>query len=142
MAKKLTKSKAGSTRSRSSLNQDGSTVVTTALFMANDRKLSAECIARYCGVSARHLRRLIRKHTGRTLRDYIADVAVAQAKLMLRDVKSSVKSVVQLVGYSSRSHFSAVFVERTGMTPAQFARKVAKAKSCGRGLDREGSCAD
>jgi AraC family transcriptional regulator len=86
--------------------------------------LHTEQLADECGVSSRHLARMFKKTTGRTLGDYIAEVRIGSAKLLLSQPDSMIKEVAYQCGFHSQSAFSQAFRKATGLTPSQFRRKT------------------
>ena len=85
--------------------------------------LAAADIADYVGVSQSHLSRLFRKHTGRSMREYVVDERIAAAKQLLETTDRSIPSIASLLRFCDQSYFTCSFRERTGTTPAQYRRE-------------------
>ena len=75
--------------------------------------------------SNEYLAKLFKKETGKTLRDYIFQVRINEAKFLLASGKSC-GEVSYLMGFSSQSHFINRFKEATGYTPRFYAKLYKK----------------
>jgi AraC family transcriptional regulator len=72
--------------------------------------------------SPRHFLRLFRQSFGTTPHRFVADVRLGRAKALLAAGRLSVAEVALILGYTSQSHFTAVFHKATGVTPGRFRR--------------------
>lgn len=88
------------------------------------RELNIDSLAQLCEVSGRHLSRMFKKTTGRTLGQYINEVRINRAKLLLSQPDCLVKEVAFKCGFSNQSSFSQVFRKATGKTPKQFRSEI------------------
>ena len=77
-------------------------------------------IAKALYISRSHLSTSFRKHSGRTLNDYIHEVKINKAKDLLRDRNKSITLISDYLGYSSSSHFDRMFMKFTGTTPKEY----------------------
>ncbi len=84
-----------------------------------DPGLSLISIENQVHLSRRHLGRLFQRFTGRTFRQYLVDIRIGNALLLLRNGRQAIKAVAAMTGYLSRSHFHKEFRSRTGCTPAE-----------------------
>lgn len=85
---------------------------------------SVSWIAERCGLSARHLARIFKNTTGKTLGEFIAEVRLARAKRKLGEAGCLVKEVAYDCGFQSQSSFAQAFRRATGMTPLEFRRRA------------------
>lgn len=85
-----------------------------------DRPASLEALARQVGVSAFHLCRLFRRHTGMTLHAYRSELRLRHALDHLVDRRRDLTRIALDLGFSSHSHFTAAFRRAFGMTPSSF----------------------
>ncbi len=107
-------SASGSDASRAMLDQ-----VNT--FMADHlhRAFSIEEMARYCGLSESHFRRLFKAATGASPVEFITSRRITAAKeLLKRDVP--VKEIAEQLAFRSEFYFRRVFREKVGVTPGQY----------------------
>jgi AraC family transcriptional regulator len=82
--------------------------------------LTVEWLASRCGLSARHLSRVFRNTTGKTLGDFVAEVRIARAKRRLADRDGLIKEIAYGCGFRSQSAFACAFRRATGQTPQQY----------------------
>ncbi|MGE3747881.1 MAG: helix-turn-helix transcriptional regulator [Sphingomonadaceae bacterium] len=90
---------------------------------SSERTLRTSEIARKLGMSTRHMRRIFKEGTGRTLQEVIEDDRLRRAYQLLGDSNLQLKMVSYLLGYGDQSTFSHAFKRATGMTPLEF-RKI------------------
>lgn len=77
-------------------------------------------LARICGLSVPHFRRVFRRHTGRCPVEFVTAQRVARAKeLLLHGLP--IKSVAREVGIPDPLYFMRVFKKATGQTAGRFA---------------------
>ena len=81
-------------------------------------KEGIEKFVKLSGYSRAQLSRIIKKETGLTLQEYIADLRLSTAYNMLILTQESSENIADRVGYSSFSHFSKIFTQKYCMTPA------------------------
>ena len=86
----------------------------------NDGCPSLSEVARECGVTAAHLRRLYKATAGKTLYEYIEEVRVERAIKLLRDTDIPLKVISYRLGFSHPSGFSFAFKRATGESPRDF----------------------
>lgn len=91
-----------------------------------DRIDSLHSFAKEHHISVSHLSRLFKKEAGVNFSDYLIDVRMEQAKLLLASETLSVIEVGSRVGYEDSKYFSQLFKKHTGMTPSEFqkSRKI------------------
>jgi len=75
-------------------------------------------------ISAGHASHIFKKQTGRTIWDYLVCKRVEKAKEMLLDPYMKIYEISEAVGYKSKSYFTSIFKEYTGMTPKQMRDKT------------------
>lgn len=72
------------------------------------------------GVSAPYLSKIFREYAGTTPSKYLTDCRIQTAKQLLLDTQLSVKDIAVAAGLPDPFHFSKVFKNSTGLSPAQF----------------------
>jgi AraC family transcriptional regulator len=90
------------------------------------RPLTLSSIALEVGVHPAHLARTFRAHYRRTIGDYVRRLRVERAARELADGGASIAEIGLRAGFFDQSHFSRVFRDGTGLTPAAF-RAAARA---------------
>lgn len=83
-------------------------------------KLTLEDIAASIHMSAYHFARCFKATTGETPHAYVTRLRVERAQELLRTSSWSMPAIAQRVGFSSKSHFAAVFLRLTGISPHRF----------------------
>ena len=87
----------------------------------SDPGLSNSVLARSAHISESYLRKLFHRQYHTTPKQYILELRLQKAKLLLTDTASSVTEVAEACGFSSVYHFCKAFKMRTGTTPTQYA---------------------
>lgn len=67
-----------------------------------------------------YVAKIFRKETGGSLKQYLSDYRIEQAKKLLMSADKQIGDVAQQVGFDSFSYFSTVFKQTTGLTPRDF----------------------
>ena len=67
-----------------------------------------------------YLSKMYKKQTGISLKDYISEYRIEQAKILLRKDELLVSDVAEEVGFDNFTYFSTLFKKYTGMTPNQY----------------------
>jgi AraC family transcriptional regulator len=83
-------------------------------------KLTLEDIAASVHMSAYHFARCFKATTGETPHAYVTRLRLERAQELLRTSSSSMPAIARRVGFSSKSHFAAVFLRLTGISPHGF----------------------
>ena len=86
--------------------------------------LDPEAVAQHAGVSASHLRKLIKKETGKSLSQHLKTLRVELAKQLLMESPLNMDELAWRVGYTSAPHFCTVFKKETGKTATEFAQSL------------------
>lgn len=117
------KTLAAAPAARSALARDKQAVQTVLQCMhdALERDWSVAELAAEAGISTKRLKRIFPAHTGLPVYKYLQEARLSGAKRLLTEGSNRVTDVALTVGYSSLSHFSALFRRRFGMSPSQFA---------------------
>ncbi len=79
-------------------------------------------LGREFGYTANYCSQYLRKHTGKTASELIAEARVAKAERLLAGTDLSVEAVAAAVGYKSYSHFNELFQLYRDMTPGDYRR--------------------
>ena len=83
-------------------------------------KIRASDLASLAGYSEYYITRKFKEETGFFINDYIKFARVERAKLLLQSTDLSILEIAGQLGFATRSYFSQIFREVTGMTPAVF----------------------
>ena len=85
-----------------------------------DINLTTGEIARVAGLSKYHLGKAFSTSTGMTIHGFVLARRIRRARELLVNSDLPLAHVAGAVGFSSQSHFTTVFLERTGVTPGRF----------------------
>lgn len=84
------------------------------------QEISTEDVAADVGLSAYHLSRLFKSHTGMTMRQYLTSLRIDAAKELLITSDRTILQIASLLRFCDQSYFTMVFRRQTGMTPMQY----------------------
>jgi YesN/AraC family two-component response regulator len=88
------------------------------------RDLNVETLADTIGISRVHLHRKIKDITGLSARDYLKNIRMKQASLLLTDKNLTISEIAYAVGYSNPAHFSSSFKAFYGVSPTEYAGRM------------------
>lgn len=84
-------------------------------------------VARAAGYSPAYLTNLTQNHTGRTIKKWITERRMAQARQMLKTTAQSVRHIAEESGYTDAGYFTRQFHKLHGVTPKAW--RTAETKS-------------
>ncbi|HEY2961506.1 MAG TPA: AraC family transcriptional regulator [Pyrinomonadaceae bacterium] len=85
---------------------------------------TAELAARV-NLSASRFRHLFKEETGQTTGQYLRELRLQRAELLLRTTFLSIKEVMSEAGLTSSSHFVEYFKKKYGATPSAYRKHLA-----------------
>lgn len=88
--------------------------------------LSAASLSERFGLSANYISSLLKQELGIRYNDYITQLRLNHAKELLITTNHSVKDITVACGYFSQSHFTKLFLEHIGCTPAEYRKNTKK----------------
>jgi YesN/AraC family two-component response regulator len=89
-------------------------------------KLLVTDLAAFVGFNAHYISKKFREETGQSIKDYIKDAKVTEAKSLLKYSRLSLSEISELLSFSSQSFFTDTFRQVTGVTPAQYRKNAEK----------------
>lgn len=87
-----------------------------------DRELKRENLAQLLGTNYSYLTDAIRECCNMTLTEFLDDYRIRHAAQLIAKTDNPVGNIIDISGFSSRSHFSALFRDRYKMTPSEYRR--------------------
>lgn len=75
-------------------------------------------------VSAKHLTKMIKQLTGKTVSRFIDEMLLADAKMLLDFPNLTVANIADQLNFSNQFAFSKFFKKQTGMSPSQYRSKI------------------
>lgn len=88
------------------------------------KELTLEEIARHCGYAEYYLSRKFAKEMGIRLNEYIHQVRVDMAKIMLLTTSREIQEISEDLHFGNRNHFDRVFRKQVGVSPAKFRERT------------------
>lgn len=85
--------------------------------------ISISSLSAHFDLTPNYLSTLLKNRLGIKFTDHLTALRIAHAKELLLTTKHSVKEITEQVGYYSQSHFTKLFIEKEGCTPAEFRNK-------------------
>jgi AraC-like DNA-binding protein len=85
-----------------------------------DEDVSMEDIARELNVSYSWLRKMFKSYTGISLGQYLIQLKIEKAKILLSDPSKTIKEIAYDLHFDSCFYFSRLFKEKTGLSPDLF----------------------
>ncbi len=93
-----------------------------------DPNFSVERLAALAGMRPKNVSQVINQVTGKNFNTLLGDYRVREACRILGDAERmqvyTIERVAEEVGYKSRTYFSSIFKNVTGLTPTQFAKEA------------------
>ena len=87
-----------------------------------DRNLTTGDIGRAVGLSKYHFGKAFSTSTGTTIHSFVLARRMRRSRELLVGSDLPLSHIAAAVGFSSQSHFTTVFLERTGVTPGRYRR--------------------
>ena len=97
-------------------------IVSIKRFIKNNlkEKLTLTEIAKHVGYSACHCDTIFKKETGNSIINYLIEERIDEAKRLIEEGSSSLKTVADSSGFLDYNYFSRIFKKVTGKTPTEF----------------------
>lgn len=87
------------------------------------KPLSVDEIAEHIGRSRAYLSDRFRKETGKSVGEYITELKMREAKILLRHTDKTLSEISNYLNFSSQSYFQNVFKKQYGITPGEYRNK-------------------
>ena len=85
--------------------------------------ITLDAISKQFGISKYHMSREFKRYIGKSPNDYLIDVRLEHAKVLLVDSTRTIGEIGQLVGIPNTNHFLYLFKTREGITPSAFRKQ-------------------
>jgi len=93
---------------------------TQAIADEYNEKLYLSELALQSGMSPAHMRKIFHKVNGVSPREYLINMRIEKAKVLLEEGKLSVSEIGKVVGYQNANYFSRIFKNKTQMSPTEY----------------------
>lgn len=82
--------------------------------------LNVDMLASTVGISRSHLHRKMKELTNQSTHNFIRNVRLQQAAVLLSEKRHSVSEISDVVGFANTAYFSTAFKDMYGMTPTEY----------------------
>lgn len=86
--------------------------------------ITLEQLSGVCGLCTRSLSLRFRDEMGISIRDYLNQERINEAKYLLRHTGYPLSQIAAYLNYSSQSYFTRLFQKQCGMTPSQYRENI------------------
>lgn len=84
------------------------------------QRITLDSISRQFYISPSYFCKMFKDSTGFTLVEYVNNVRIKEARLLLRNTDAKMGDIAERVGFESLTHFGRIFKELTGYTPLKY----------------------
>lgn len=81
-------------------------------------------ICTHFNVSKSYICRIFKEETGKSVIDYLIDLKIKEAKMLIRKKDYNFTQIAEMLGYSGIHHFTRSFKSKTGMTPSSYEKSI------------------
>ncbi|CAM4246973.1 AraC family transcriptional regulator [Paenibacillus alkaliterrae] len=85
-----------------------------------DRDIQVKDIAAAVNLHHGYLHRIFRAHLGKSVTEYLTELRLEKAKMLLRQTDIPIMDICDYIGVGSRQYFHALFKKNIGVTPVQY----------------------
>ncbi|MCX6876766.1 MAG: substrate-binding domain-containing protein [Verrucomicrobia bacterium] len=86
--------------------------------------IDVDDIARHAGLSRHQLTKCFKQHGGESVSRYLLRIRLNHARRLLAESDAKIQGLATDLGFRSAAYFSTVFLQETGLTPAEFRRRA------------------
>ena len=86
-------------------------------------KISLEEVAAYLGMNRTYFCMFFKKHYGKGFADYLNDIRVERASVMLLQGDRQIADIAKECGFKTAPYFTRAFKRSCGMTPGEYRRR-------------------
>ncbi|UOQ45799.1 AraC family transcriptional regulator [Halobacillus salinarum] len=85
-----------------------------------NQKLSLGVLSELFNISSRHLNRIFKEETGKTVIEFVHHVRINKAKKLFTDTDKKVLTIAMEVGYDDPAFFTRLFTREVGCSPGKY----------------------
>jgi AraC-like DNA-binding protein/mannose-6-phosphate isomerase-like protein (cupin superfamily) len=105
------------------LKERGYEIVQESILFLEDnyqKQITLEHVAEFVHFSPRHLGRMFKMVTGKTINQFLTDIRMYRAENLLRDTDNSLEQIANDIGFANGSYLSLLFKRVHGCSPSEF----------------------
>lgn len=91
--------------------------------MHTGEKILAKDLASLVGYTEYYLTCKFKEETGLSMSEYIKNVKMERAKILLKSTQMSVQEISEALAFGTRNYFNRIFAQTVGCTPVEFRKK-------------------
>lgn len=84
------------------------------------KKISVNDIAKHCNISESYLRSKFKSKMGKSITEYVEDIKINEAKILLESGFFTIKEISSILGYYDVYHFTKRFTMAVGDSPSKY----------------------
>jgi YesN/AraC family two-component response regulator len=85
-----------------------------------DETITVKSIAEKFDYNEKYLPRLFKKYTNQTIKEYVIQLKLNEAKKLLMDTNDSIKEIAKILCFEDTHYFMRLFKKKMGITPTEF----------------------
>lgn len=86
--------------------------------------ITLDSLASYLAITPSYLSVQFKKETSQTITDYIQNVRLEHAILLLNSTSDSIQEIASLCGFPDSNYFTRVFKKKKGLTPKEYRKHI------------------
>ena len=90
------------------------------------KKISSKDVCKQFSCSRSYMSREFNRHIGKTIREYLTELRINDARILLEASALSVSEIAYSVGFNDSNYFSNIFKSHVGMSPQEYREKQAR----------------
>ncbi len=98
----------------------------TYLFQNYHNQISLSVVAKYVNISEEHLSRKFKKEIGQNFIDYLNNLRMKKAKILIETTDLRISEIGEIVAMSNASYFSNAFKKQFGLSPTELRGNIKK----------------
>lgn len=88
-----------------------------------NEKITTSHLASMCFLSEGYFCRFFKKATGRTVADYVSQLRIEKAALLLKSTSSPISDIAETTGFEDANYFTRIFKKIMGISPSVYRQK-------------------
>ncbi len=89
-----------------------------------DEKLTLESVAKGVYLNPAYISHIFKKVTNMSFVDFMTEVKIDRAKILLRDPQAKIYDIASMIGYSNPEYFAKIFKKKTGYAPTAYQKML------------------
>lgn len=106
-------------------SHESNLILPAITYMENNyhRDITNKKLAKECNISEEYFRKIFKKTYGISPKQYVTNMRINRAKLLLSEGTLKIKAISEQCGFSNQYHFCRFFKKKVGLTPTEFLKQ-------------------